>query len=75
MRRSALGRRITAKTDNTLKKELLRLGGLQKHLYLQMREGMSTELSKAFADTLVSIRVAINALDLDIDTRERSDAK
>ncbi|MGR7464159.1 plasmid mobilization protein MobA [Klebsiella aerogenes] len=71
LRRCALGRRIVARTDTELKKELLRLGGLQKHLYTQMREGMTPELSQLFAETLVAIRVAIAALDLDIDMKRR----
>ena len=71
MLRCALGRKIVAKTDTHLKMELARLGGLQKHLYLQMQAGMTAELSKEFADTLVSIRVAIAALDLGIDLKGR----
>ncbi|RMS44981.1 putative Mobilization protein MobB, partial [Pseudomonas coronafaciens pv. garcae] len=39
-------------------------GGLQKHLFNQMQEGMTTELSKQYADVLVAIKKAINAIDL-----------
>ena len=71
LRRCALGRRIVAKTDAELKRELLRLGGLQKHLYTQMKNSMTTELSRAFADTLADIRIAIAALDLNVDINRR----
>ncbi|MGP8592009.1 plasmid mobilization protein MobA [Salmonella enterica subsp. enterica serovar Typhimurium] len=75
LRRCALGRRIVAKTDTELKKELLRLGGLQKHLYNQMREMMTTELSQEFARTLAEIRIAIVALDLGVDMNEKREGR
>lgn len=64
LRRSALNRRIVTRTDDKLMRELLRLGGLQKHLYTQMQEGMTTELSRQFSEVLVDLKKAINALDL-----------
>lgn len=44
--------------------ELLQLGGLQKHLFNQMQDGMTTELSKQFSDVLVAIKKAVLAIDL-----------
>ena len=64
LRRSALNRRITVRTDIRMMNELLRLGGLQKHLYTQMQTNMTTELSLKFSEVLTSIRDAINALDM-----------
>ena len=64
LRRSALNRRITVRTDIRMMNELLRLGGLQKHLYTQMQTNMTTELSLQFSEVLTSIRDAINALDM-----------
>lgn len=64
LRRSALNRRIVTRTDKRLMGELLRLGGLQKHLYNQMQEGMTTELSKQFSETLVALKMAVLQLDL-----------
>lgn len=64
IRRTALSRRITVRTDIRMMNELLRLGGLQKHLYLQMQENMTTELSRQFSEVLTSITKAINALDM-----------
>ena len=46
LRRSALNRKIVTRTDQRLMNELLRLGGLQKHLFNQMQDNMTTELSK-----------------------------
>lgn len=65
LRRSALSRKIVTRTDTKLMGELLRLGGLQKHLYNQMQEGMTTELSRQFSEVLVEVKKAIIALDLD----------
>ncbi len=58
LRRSALGRRIVAKGDTKQMNEILKLGGLQKHLYTEMQKlGMMTpELSKQFADTLAALQ-------------------
>ncbi|WP_413484601.1 plasmid mobilization protein MobA [Morganella psychrotolerans] len=64
LRKSALNRKITVKTDIKMMNELLRLGGLQKHLYNEMQKQMTPELSKQFSDILVSIRQAINEMDL-----------
>lgn len=64
LRRSALNRRIMVRTDIRMMNELKRLGGLQKHLYSQMHETMTTELSRQFSDVLTGIVVAINALDM-----------
>lgn len=64
LRRSALDRQIMTRTDTRLMNELLRLGGLQKHLFTQMQSSMTTELSKQFADVLVEIKKAVVALDL-----------
>ena len=46
--------------------ELLRLGGLQKHLFNQMQDNMTTELSKQFSEVLVEVKKAIIALDLNV---------
>jgi hypothetical protein len=58
LRRSALGRRIVAKGDVRQMNEILRLGGLQKHLYSEMQKQgvMTVELSKQFADTLAALQ-------------------
>ncbi|MBD8577560.1 mobilization protein [Pseudomonas syringae] len=64
LRRSALARKIKTPTDKKLMGELLKLGGLQKHLFNQMQDGMTTELSKQFADVLVAIKSAVVAIDL-----------
>ncbi|MBP2157377.1 plasmid mobilization protein MobA [Erwinia rhapontici] len=64
LRRSALNRKIMVRTDLKLMNELLRLGGLQKHLYNEMRDKMTTDLSHQFSDVLVEIKRAIIALDL-----------
>lgn len=64
LRRSALNRKIMTRTDQRLLSELLRLGGLQKHLYTQMQEGMTTELSKQFSETLVALKRAVLHMDL-----------
>ena len=64
LRRTALKRRITVRTDIRMMNELLRLGGLQKHLFTQMQASMTTELSHQFSEVLVSIKHAINAMDM-----------
>lgn len=64
IRRCALNRRITVRTDIRMMNELLRLGGLQKHLYTQMQENMTTELSRQFSEVLTSIKHAINTMDM-----------
>lgn len=64
LRSSALNRKIMTRTDKRLMGELLRLGGLQKHLYNQMQDGMTTELSKQFSETLVALKKAVLLLDL-----------
>lgn len=64
MRRAALNRKIKTPTDKKLMGELLQLGGLQKHLFNQMQVGMTTDLSKQFADVLVAIKKAVIAIDL-----------
>ncbi len=64
LRRTALSRRIMVRTDIRMMNELLRLGGLQKHLYTQMKDNMTTELSQQFSGVLASITHAINALDM-----------
>jgi hypothetical protein len=69
LRRCALGRKITPKTDARLVSELSRLGGLQKHLYTQMKNQMTPELSRDFAETLRSIQKAIVAIDMGFEDR------
>lgn len=64
VRRTALSRRIMVRTDIRMMNELLRLGGLQKHLFNQMQSNMTTELSRQFSEVLTSITHAINALDM-----------
>jgi hypothetical protein len=64
MRRAALNRKIKTPTDKKLMGELLQLGGLQKHLFNQMQNSMTTDLSKQFADVLVAIKKAVIAIDL-----------
>jgi hypothetical protein len=65
IRRSALGRRIVAKGDTRQMNEILKLGGLQKHLYTEMqKQGMMTpELSRQFAQTLTLLQVALLKFD------------
>ena len=68
LRRCALGRRITAKTDTKTMNELLRLGGLQKHLHNELKDkGMTPALSKQFSEVLSALKKAIVAIDLDIE--------
>lgn len=64
MRSATLGRKIKTPTDKKLMAALLQLGGLQKHLFNQMQEGMTAELSKQFSDVLIAIKNAVNAIDL-----------
>lgn len=64
LRRSALNRKIMVRTDLKLMNEMLRLGGLQSHLYNEMRDKMTTEISKQFSDVLVEIKNTIRALNL-----------
>lgn len=66
LRRSALNRKIVTRTDQRLMNELLRLGGLQKHLFNQMQDNMTTDLSKQFSEVLVEVKKAIIALDLNV---------
>lgn len=65
LRRSALGRRIVAKGDTRQMNEILKLGGLQKHLYTEMQKQgmMTTELSKQFSETLTALQVALLKFD------------
>lgn len=65
LRRCALGRRIVAKGDTQQMKEIMKLGGLQKHLYLEMQKQgvMTTELSKQFAETLTALQIALMKFD------------
>jgi len=64
MRSAALKRKIKTPTDKKLMGELLQLGGLQKHLYNQMQDQMTTDLSKKFSEVLVAIKKAVIAIDL-----------
>ncbi|MEN3262461.1 plasmid mobilization protein MobA [Sodalis endosymbiont of Spalangia cameroni] len=66
MRRAALNRKISVRTDVKLMKELLRLGGLQKHLHNEMKAQMTPALSKQFSEVLVEIRKAVVALDIGV---------
>ncbi|WP_272689612.1 plasmid mobilization protein MobA [Providencia sp. PROV033] len=65
LRRAGLGRRIVAKGDTKQMNEILKQGGLLKHLYSEMKkEGkMTTEWSKQFSDTLVAMQVAFLTFD------------
>jgi hypothetical protein len=60
LRRAALGRRVVAKGDSQQMNEILKLGGLQKHLYTEMQKQgvMTPELSKQFSDTLAALNKA-----------------
>ncbi|WP_338019894.1 plasmid mobilization protein MobA [Rahnella ecdela] len=77
LRRCALGRRITAKTDTKLIMELQRLGGLQKHLFNQGRGSVSDKFSKEYSGVLVAIRRAIIGIDMGLDpfAEERGNAR
>jgi hypothetical protein len=61
LRRSALNRPITAKGDVKQMQAILKLGGLQKHIYNEMQKsgGMTTDLSKQLADVLTEIKIAV----------------
>lgn len=67
LRRCALGRRITAKTDTKLIMELQRLGGLQKHLFNEGRGNVSEVFSKEYSEVLIAIKKAIIGIDMGID--------
>lgn len=74
LRRTGLNRRIQVRTDIRMMNEIKRLGGLQKHLYTQMQEGMTTELSRQFSEVLIEIARALNALDMTpVDANEIKD--
>lgn len=74
LRRTALNRRIQVRTDIRMMNELKRLGGLQKHIYTQMQEQMTTELSRQFSEVLSGIVTAINALDMTpVEAKELED--
>lgn len=67
IRRSALDRQIRVKTDSQMISTLLQQGGLLKHLYGQMRESMTPELSKQFSEALMQIRKAVVSIEMNID--------
>lgn len=71
LRCCALGRKITPRGDAQQIRELMKLGGLQKHLYTQMQSQMQSQmtpaLSKQFSDVLVAIQKAIVGIDMGID--------
>lgn len=71
LRRCALGRRITPPTDIRMINELLRLGGLQKHLYNQMQSHMTPELSKQFSEVLVALKKAVVAIHTGVHHQEK----
>lgn len=73
LRRCALDRKISVRTDIKLMNELLRLGGLQKHLYNEMKTQMTPELSRQYSDVLVEIKKAIVALDIGVSPAGRVD--
>lgn len=73
LRCSALNRKIMTRTDTKLMSELLRLGGLQKHLYSEMKLGMTSELSRQFSDVLVAIKKAIISLDMGLVSSDNGD--
>lgn len=66
IRHCALGKRIHVRTDLNMQTELLRQGGLLKHLHNEMKTQMTTELSKQFSETLNTIKTAVAAIELDI---------
>lgn len=61
VRRCTLGRRIVAKGDTRQMNEILKLGGLLKHLYSEMKKDgvMTTDKSKEFSDALIATKVAL----------------
>ncbi|ECH4667728.1 mobilization protein [Salmonella enterica] len=67
LRRSALGRKIVARGDSAQVRELMKLGGLQKHLYNEMQAQMTPELSKQFSEVMVALKKAIISIDMGID--------
>ncbi len=67
LRRCAMGRVIVSRGDAAQVRELMKLGGLQKHLFNQMQEQMTPELSKQFSDVLVTLKKAILSIDMGID--------
>ncbi|EAA5258674.1 mobilization protein [Salmonella enterica subsp. enterica] len=67
LRCCALGRKITPRGDAQQIRELMKLGGLQKHLYTQMQSQMTPALSKQFSDVLIAIQKAIVGIDMGID--------
>lgn len=68
----ALGKRIRVRTDLNMQAELLRQGGLLKHLHNEMKTQMTAELSKQFSDALIAIKKAVSAIELDIQPAERN---
>lgn len=65
MRRTALSRRIVAKGDTRQMKEIMKQGGLLKHLYNEMKKDgtMTTERSKEFSDALIAMQKAFLSFD------------
>ncbi|TGC24410.1 plasmid mobilization protein MobA [Escherichia sp. E1130] len=65
VRRCTLGRRIVAKGDTRQMNEILKQGGLLKHLYSEMKKDglMTTERSEEFSDALVAMQVAFLKFD------------
>jgi hypothetical protein len=59
LRRSALGRRIDAQCDTEMIMELRRLGGLQKHLFMQGHRADSKE----YAELMTELKKAILRVD------------
>lgn len=64
LRRAALGLKVVTLTDQKMTRELLRLGGLQKHLHNQLRDQMTPELSRELSQVNGEIRKAIAAIHL-----------
>jgi protein required for attachment to host cells len=58
----------TALKELNIISELKRLGGLQKHLYLQMQDQMTTELSQQFSEVLRSIVKTIDDMGIRNET-------
>ncbi|PIJ56670.1 hypothetical protein BOM23_15540 [Erwinia sp. OLMDLW33] len=75
LRRAALGRRIVTRTDSRMVTQLLQHGGLLKHLYTQMNECMTTELSHEFSATLSEIRNTLKAIQIDTVTAGHTGSK
>lgn len=71
LRRCALGRRIIARGDSAQVRELMKLGGLQKHLHNELKDkGMTPALSKQFSEVMVALKKAIISIDMGIDGLE-----